>query len=87
MEVLAYDLFWDDTYASTHKIRYVLPEEIFADCDYISLHLPLTEKTRTIANREVPMKMKSEAVLINTARGELIDEPDGNRKTAADAKK
>lgn len=75
MDVLAYDLFWDETYATAKGIHYAPPEEIFSACDFISLHLPLTEQTRKIVDKAALTRMKPEAVLINTARGELIDEP------------
>jgi D-3-phosphoglycerate dehydrogenase len=47
---------------------------LFAESDYISLHAPLTPQTRHIINAASLMKMKPTAVLVNTARGELIDE-------------
>lgn len=74
MEVLAYDIYWNEDCAAQHGIRYAKPEEIFRECDFISLHLPLTEQTHGIVNEAALSQMKKTAVLINTARGELIDE-------------
>jgi D-3-phosphoglycerate dehydrogenase len=47
---------------------------LFAESDYISLHAPLTPQTRHIINATNLEKMKPTAILVNTARGELIDE-------------
>lgn len=74
MNVLAYDIFWDSTYAKQHNITYALPEQIFSQCDFISIHLPLNDSTRGMINAEMINKMKNTAVLINTARGGIIDE-------------
>jgi D-3-phosphoglycerate dehydrogenase len=49
-------------------------DSLFAESDYISLHAPLTPQTRHIINAETLRKMKPTAILVNTARGELIDE-------------
>ena len=74
MKVLAYDPFWNEEYAAANHIVKAAPEEIYAQADVISLHLPLTEETRgTISKKELEM-MKPDAILINTARGGLIDE-------------
>jgi D-3-phosphoglycerate dehydrogenase len=47
---------------------------LLAESDYISLHAPLTLQTRHIINPETLAKMKPGAIIVNTARGELIDE-------------
>lgn len=47
---------------------------LFADSDYLSLHAPLTRETRHIVNAASLGRMKPTAVIVNTARGELIDE-------------
>ncbi|MGB5707512.1 MAG: 3-phosphoglycerate dehydrogenase [Arenicellales bacterium] len=49
-------------------------EQVAATCDIISLHLPATDDTRSMINREYLEQMKDGAILINTSRGELIDE-------------
>ncbi len=50
-------------------------EILMTESDYISLHVPLTPETRNMINRDMLELMKPEAYLINTARGEVIDEP------------
>ena len=47
---------------------------LLGTCDIISLHLPLNEDTRRMVNASFLTKMKDKAILINTARGELVDE-------------
>jgi D-3-phosphoglycerate dehydrogenase len=49
-------------------------DELFAESDYISLHAPLTPQTRHIINAANLKKVKPIAIIVNTARGELIDE-------------
>ena len=47
---------------------------LLTESDYISLHAPLTPQTRHLINAATLAKMKATAVIVNTARGELIDE-------------
>ena len=49
-------------------------EQVFAECDVVSLHCPLTPETRQLVNRERLALMKPTAILINTSRGMLVDE-------------
>lgn len=49
-------------------------KELFSICDIVTLHAPLTEETRKMINREVIMSAKRGIMIINTARGELVDE-------------
>jgi glycerate dehydrogenase len=52
----------------------VSEEELFRRSDYLTLHCPLTEETREIVNEKTLSLMQSSAVIVNTARGGLIDE-------------
>ena len=75
MKVLAYDPYWDEAFAAKHAIRRAAPEEIYKECDFISLHLPLTDATRGMIGVKQFEMMKPTAVLVNTSRGGVIDEP------------
>jgi phosphoglycerate dehydrogenase-like enzyme len=74
MRVLAYDVYWDKDYAQKNGIVFALPEDIFREADFISLHLPLTDETRDIIGVSQLAAMKPGAMIINTARGGLMDE-------------
>jgi (S)-sulfolactate dehydrogenase len=49
-------------------------DELLAQADIVSLHVPLTEQTRNLIDRSALLKMKEGAILINTARGGIVDE-------------
>lgn len=66
---LCYDPFPDPNI----KAEYVSLDEIWEKCDVITFHTPLTKDNFHIVNRETIAKMKDGVVLINTARGELMD--------------
>ena len=74
MSVMAYDPFINTEYAQANNITAASFDEVIGEADIISLHLPLTDETRYIISNEVMQKMKNGAVIINTARGGLIDE-------------
>lgn len=56
------------------EIRKMELDELFRECDVISLHCPLTEETRHLVNAARLEQMKPTAILINTGRGPLVDE-------------
>lgn len=58
------------------KLEWVTKEQIFKEADVISLHLPLTHLTKNMIRREQLLSMKSDAVIINTSRGGIINEQD-----------
>ncbi len=74
MKVLAYDVFWDEKFANEQNILFAKPEEIYRQCDFISLHMPLTDDTQNMIGEAEFATMKPTAILINTARGGLVDE-------------
>lgn len=67
-KVIAYDL-----YPSSDEIEYVSLEELFAQSDIISLHTPLTPENHHLINKETIAKMKNDVLIINSARGELVN--------------
>ena len=74
MHVLAYDPFPNEDFAKTHQIKLLSLEELLKQSDYVTLHLPVTPETIDIINRDTLALMKPGSVLINTARGGLVDE-------------
>jgi len=73
--ILANDLRRDLEFSRLSGCVWTDADTIYRDADVISLHVPLTPRTRgMVGERELAM-MKPDAILINTARGELIDEP------------
>lgn len=55
-------------------VKQVSLEEVMSVSDAISVHIPLTEETRTLIDRQKLQLMKPDALFINTARGEVVDE-------------
>lgn len=75
MRVIAYDPFVsDDKFRSFNLNGTTMLDEIFRKSDFLSLHCGLDDKTRNIVNVNSLAQMKKGAILINAARGELIDE-------------
>lgn len=58
------------------EIKKMELDELFRECDIVSLHCPLTEQTRGMVNAARLKTMKPTAILINTGRGPLVDEQD-----------
>ena len=73
MKVLAYD-----KYVSKSEVATLVPtiEDVVKDSDYISIHMPLTEETREMFNRELFSKMNRKPVIINAARGLIVNAED-----------
>ncbi|CAF2034383.1 unnamed protein product [Rotaria magnacalcarata] len=72
--VLAYDMYKiKDEDRNILGFEYVELDEIYTQADIISIHLPLDKKTKHLINTQSIEKMKKNVILINTARGGLID--------------
>jgi D-3-phosphoglycerate dehydrogenase len=76
MNIVAYDPFWPESFANSHCIKKVEMEELLKISDFISIHSPLTTENRGLINSKTLSMMKPTAILINTARGEIINETD-----------
>ncbi|TKW67233.1 MAG: phosphoglycerate dehydrogenase [Paracoccus denitrificans] len=74
MKVLAYDPFLSEERADQLGVTKVELDELLAKADFITMHVPLTDKTRNILSRENLAKTKKGVRIVNAARGGLIDE-------------
>lgn len=76
MHVVAYDPFLSKERAEEMGVEKVELDELFAKADFITMHVPLTDKTRNIINADAIAKMKKGVRIINCARGGLVVEAD-----------
>ncbi len=75
MEIFAYDAFCPKEVIEQSGVHAVdTQEKLFEECDVVSLHIPATPETRESINAALVGKMKKGAVLVNTARKEVINE-------------
>ncbi|MCD8151672.1 MAG: phosphoglycerate dehydrogenase [Clostridiales bacterium] len=74
MKVLAYDPFIQEDYCREHHITPVTLDELLAQSDFITLHLPLLDSTWHLIDAAAIGKMKDGAILVNASRGGIIDE-------------
>lgn len=72
--VVVYDPYLDDASASAAGVARCSLEDLLRQSDFISLHAPLTPDTRHLINADTLRMVKRGAVLVNTSRGELVDE-------------
>lgn len=72
-KILAYDPFPSDHLAARGDVTYVGLDELYAQSDLVTVHIPLMESTRGIIDREAIAKMRDGVVLVNVSRGELMD--------------
>lgn len=76
VSILANDLDPDLEFGHQQAVRWVEKDTLYAEADIISLHLPLTPLTRRLITTREMESMKPSALLVNTARGSIIDEQD-----------
>lgn len=72
-ECLTYDINKSEALEKEIGVKYVSLDEIYARSDIVSLHIPLTPKTKYIVNSESIAKMKTGVMFINTSRGALVE--------------
>ena len=73
--LLAFDPYVQTEIDDKYGVRLVPLETLITEADFLSLHAPATEATVGMVNEELLERMKKGAFLINTARGDLVDEP------------
>lgn len=73
MRAIAYDAFPNQDLPGELGFEYVSLEDLLAQADFVSLHVPYNPSTHHLMNRDRLAQMKSGAIIINTARGALVD--------------
>lgn len=73
MKILAYDPYLSNERAEQLLVKKCEMDEVLANADFITLHLPLTDETREMINEKTIAKMKKGVRIINAARGECIN--------------
>jgi D-lactate dehydrogenase len=73
MRVLGFDPFMDQTWARNNGVEPTDIDQLLNESDVVTLHIPFTEDNRHFINDQRFKQMKKGALLINTARGELVD--------------
>jgi D-3-phosphoglycerate dehydrogenase len=77
LTTVGYDIYWDAAFAAGHGVqRAATVHEIFAAADYITLHTNLTPETRHLINAASIAKMKQGVIVLNCARGEIVNTKD-----------
>ena len=77
MDVYAYDAYCPANVIELAGVHAVENQEaLFEQCDVVSLHIPATNETRQSINRDLVGRMKKGGILVNTARKEVINEPE-----------
>ncbi len=77
MTPIGFDVFWDEKFAAQHGVKRAASlDELFAAADYISLHTNLTPETRDLINAKSIAKMKRGVLILNCARGEIVNTKD-----------
>jgi len=74
--LLLNDLLPDKEIGRQHKVEWVTKETIYQKADVITVHVPLTGQTKNMIRKEQLEMMKPDAIIINTARGGIINEQD-----------
>jgi D-3-phosphoglycerate dehydrogenase len=83
LRILANDIRQNTEAVPGLKLEWVSKDEIYQCADLISLHVPLTAQTKNMIRREQLLKLKSDAMLVNTSRGGIVNERDLSEVLAA----
>jgi D-3-phosphoglycerate dehydrogenase / 2-oxoglutarate reductase len=76
MKVIAYDLYVSKEFARSKGIRLVDFDTLLKESDFIAIHVPLVKETRNLINKEALAKTKKGVIIINVARGAIVNEKD-----------
>jgi len=74
MKVMYYDQVRNEKAEQELGLEFVTLEKLLKESDFVSIHVPLTPQTRHLINEKTLSLMKKNAILINTARGPIVDE-------------
>jgi D-3-phosphoglycerate dehydrogenase / 2-oxoglutarate reductase len=74
VDIWAHDPFLEQSMITRQKVRPVSFDELVSGSDYLVIQSPLTKETHHLFNRETLRKMKKTAILINTARGPIVED-------------
>ncbi len=74
VKILAYDIYKDEEFAKKYGFEYVDLEHLLNNSDIITLHVPLLPETKHLINSITLSKMKKGVILINLARGEIVED-------------
>jgi len=74
LNILAFDLYQDEQFAKENSVNYCDLDTLLTQSDIVSIHLNLTYETNQLMNAAQINKMKSDSILINASRGEIIEE-------------
>jgi len=74
MKVIAHDPLMDEDFARANGVVAASFDRVIREADFLSLHMPFTERDRNVISREAMGAMRKGALIVNTARGGLIDE-------------
>jgi D-3-phosphoglycerate dehydrogenase len=75
-KILVNDVLIKDNVADKFDIEWTSKEELYKRADIVSLHLPLTSETKDMIRKNHLLSMKSDAIIINTSRGGIVNEED-----------
>ncbi|WAW15339.1 2-hydroxyacid dehydrogenase [Peptostreptococcus equinus] len=76
-KVVYYDVFRaDEAYEIENDLEFCTYDEILEKCDIISYHVPVLDSTRNMVRKETIEKMKQDAIIVNVARGEIVNNED-----------
>ena len=74
MKIIAFDIYRNERLAGEFGFPYLTLEELLEESDFVTIHLPLTPRAENLIDHTALRRMKEGSILINTARGKIVDE-------------